>query len=137
MTPAVMICASILGGLGALARWTMDSAVNRWLQRRCAEAHRPNPAIAPTPWMGIAAVNVLGCLLIGTLVGVTSTRIPGALARTVTTILAGGFTTFSSAVLDCMALLRRGAWTKAATALIGVWLVSVLACGVGMAIGSL
>ena len=87
-----------LGGfLGAIARYTMGGFVDSRLSTRF-------------PW-GTLAVNVLGCLLIGAILGWISSRETDSRTTElflVTGIL-GSLTTFSTFGHDTIELLRQGA----------------------------
>ncbi len=86
------------GALGALARY----GVGTWLA--------PASARTALPW-GTIAVNLLGCLIIGVLMGMAQTR--DGLSEGVRTFLMigilGGFTTFSAFGLETVSLIRAGA----------------------------
>lgn len=96
------VAAAVGGGLGSLARYLLQG----WIQRKADHLHGRAEAF---PW-GTLTVNVLGCLLIGYLVGVIEVR--GRMAPETRTFvlvgLLGGFTTFSSLGLESFALLRSG-----------------------------
>ena len=96
------VAAAVGGGLGSVARYLLQG----WVQRRADHLHGRAEVF---PW-GTLAVNVLGCLLIGYLVGVIEVR--GRMAPETRTFvlvgLLGGFTTFSSLGLESFALLRGG-----------------------------
>lgn len=136
----IMSVACILGGLGAVTRWGVD----QWI-RRVVEAYSSSRADkdsrkhgkAPT-WIGIAVVNVVGCVLMGLLVACVS-RIPHTeLYAQATTLLGsgflGGFTTFSSAVLDAGRLLMAGHWRQAGVACLLVWVTACGACACALAL---
>ena len=75
------------------------------------------------PW-GTLAVNVVGGLLMGVLVGVLAARGGGEAARLFIAVgVLGGFTTFSAFSLEMVTMLTRGAHAAA----LGYALVSVLA----------
>ncbi|WP_448661892.1 fluoride efflux transporter CrcB [Sphingomonas sp. CJ20] len=84
------------------------------------------------PW-GTLAVNLIGGLLMGVLVG-TLARI-GQGTDTLRLLLAigvlGGFTTFSSFSLDTMSMLQRGDWPTA----LGYILASVIGSIAALALG--
>ncbi|MDH3224380.1 MAG: fluoride efflux transporter CrcB [Gemmatimonadota bacterium] len=86
------------GALGALARY----GVATWLA--------PASSRIALPW-GTIAVNLLGCLVIGVLMGLAQTR--DGLSEGVRTFLMigilGGFTTFSAFGLETVSLIRAGA----------------------------
>ncbi|MCC7013876.1 MAG: fluoride efflux transporter CrcB [Planctomycetes bacterium] len=100
------------GGLGALARWTVSSVV----QRRFGLEF---PA-------GTLLVNVLGCCAAGALVGWLEGRSqPGESARLFLVVgVLGGFTTFSAFGVDTLALWRDG---RAGAALI--YVLASVGCG--------
>jgi len=91
------------GGLGSVARYLLQG----WVQRRADHLHGRAEVF---PW-GTLAVNLLGCLLIGLLVGLFEER--GRMTPETRTFvlvgLLGGFTTFSSLGLESYALLRGDA----------------------------
>lgn len=97
MSVAAWALAGLLGGLGAVARALLDGAVTR-------------RAGAGLPW-GTLAVNVLGCLLLGLLVGAGLGGEDGV-------VLAGGavgaLTTFSSWMAGTSRLLDDGRLAAAA-----------------------
>ena len=83
------------GGAGALARYLMQQYVQgRW----------------PQAWpVGTGAVNALGCLLAGLLMGLLERHALGTPWRLLLlTGVCGGFTTFSAFALENVALLRAG-----------------------------
>ncbi|MGY0653093.1 fluoride efflux transporter CrcB [Luteimonas sp. A537] len=90
---------------------------------------------APTdrfPWATFA-VNCLGCLLIGLLVGASAKASVSEPVRLflVTGIL-GGFTTFSAFGLESLTLLRRGETSLALLYILGSVLVGVAAVWLGL-----
>ena len=111
-----------LGGfLGAIARYTVGGFVNSRFNTRF-------------PW-GTLTVNLLGCLLIGAILGWVSTR--EASSRTtelflVTGIL-GSLTTFSTFGHDTVELLRQGALGPAAGNVALNVIVGLTAVALGLA----
>lgn len=79
---------ALAGGLGAALRLVVDGMVMTVVGRRL-------------PW-GTLAVNVVGSLALGALVGSGS---PGAVIAVVGTGLLGGFTTFSTASFETAVLV--------------------------------
>ena len=107
--------AVVLGGaLGSVARHGVNVAAARMLT-------------SPTPW-ATATVNMIGSLVIGVLAGTFAgerlTMLPAMRAFVVVGIL-GGFTTFSSFMLDSMTLLQTGAPATAVLNLVGQLVVGV------------
>ena len=85
------------GGLGSLLRFWISSSLN--------------PASANFYW-GTFSVNILGCLLLGLLTGYSlkHNSVPPELTLLFATGFCGGFTTFSTFVLEKNHLLRDGQW---------------------------
>lgn len=92
MTTIVAITA---GGLGALARYGLAGAVQRFTR-------------SPRPW-GTAAVNISGAALLGALLAVHA---EGGLSDRMLTVagtgFAGGFTTFSTWMVESVRLAEPG-----------------------------
>ncbi len=113
------------GGVGALCRWGIDVT---WLK-----LEKRHPA------GGIALVNVLACLLGGMLIAAVSSGDLQADSRVyalLATGFLGGFSTFSTFVLDIFSVTERGNWRRAWGALLLVWSLSLLAAVAGLALGS-
>lgn len=91
MSLAVVIGIGLLGGAGATARHLLDEFVTEHA-----------PMVFP---LGILAVNLLGALLIGVLTGAA---VHGDAGRLLATGLLGGFTTFSTWMLDGRELRDHG-----------------------------
>lgn len=110
----------LLGGVGAATRFWVDGAIR---------ARRPGPMPVAT-----MSINVAGSLLIGVLLGL---QLGGVLAPDGFAMLAtgfcGGFTTFSTAMVEAVRLLQDGdarrAWGSVALTLA----LSVAAASVGVA----
>lgn len=83
----IVVAMVIAGGLGACLRYLVDS----WLKGK-----------GTWPW-GTFAVNLVGSFLLGCLVG---TKNP-VLVQILGVGFCGGFTTFSTAMVEHLALLRR------------------------------
>ncbi len=125
MSAVVVLLAVVAGGLGAGLRFVVDGALRaRW---------------APSLPVPTTVVNTTGSLALGLLVGLAQARATPAteLAQTVLgTGFLGGYTTFSTASVEVVALLRdrrrRAAALHAVTVLGG----SVAAAAVGLAVGA-
>jgi CrcB protein len=107
----VLAVIAVGGALGSLARWGLAQAL-------------PHPG-ATFPWATFAA-NVSGCLLLGVLmVGVLEVWPPSRYVRPFLGVgVLGGYTTFSTYMLDARGLLVAGR-----TALAGQYLFGTLAAG--------
>lgn len=84
------------GGLGAVARFALSSAIGQKMG-------------IGFPW-GTLAVNLLGALLIGLITETLALKLeaPAALRSFLVTGFLGGFTTFSAFSLESALLLARG-----------------------------
>ncbi|MFB7249111.1 fluoride efflux transporter FluC [Microbacterium sp. NPDC056234] len=127
MTPLLILLASVAGGLGAGARYLVDVGVSAAYRRRA----RSDSAVGRFPW-GIVVVNVTGSFALGL---VTAT-LPDA-GFIVGAGFLGGYTTFSTAMLDTIGLWKDGARSASVLHLLGTFGLSVLAAGAGLALGSL
>jgi fluoride exporter len=109
------------GVLGALARWAVGLALPR--------------AADGFPW-DVLAVNALGGLLIGALAAEVTQRrrAQPLLGPFLVTGVLGGFTTFSTSVVDAQGLLAAGRVATAAAALAGTLLAAVAATWLGLAL---
>ena len=107
MTPLLFLLVCVFGSLGALSRWQLDLYLKKCRAKR-------------TPQWGIGLVNMLGCLCAGLVTGSLASVSP--LYFLLSTGFLGGFTTFSTAVLDAVMLLSRRRYLSAAGLVIGVWL---------------
>jgi fluoride exporter len=108
------------GVLGALARYGIGVAF----------PHPPHGF----PWATFA-INVSGCLLIGVLMALVTDVWSGhrLLRPFLGTGLLGGFTTFSTYVVDTQHLLAAGAARTALAYLVGTVLAALIAVQLGMA----
>jgi CrcB protein len=107
------------GGLGALARYGVQSAIGR--------------ATATSFPVGTLLVNVLGCFAIGYLATLFAGSVPlrEEYRFAVLVGLLGGFTTFSTFGLETVALLESGAWAQASANVVLSSSLAILAVWVG------
>lgn len=108
------------GFIGSIARYLLGG----WVQR-----------VLDNPWLpwGTFVINVLGCLIIGLLAGISDTRqaiAPEARLFLMIGIL-GGFTTFSSFGLETFRLLQDGQWVASAANAIGSVVAGLVAVWLG------
>jgi CrcB protein len=117
---SVLAVISAGGALGALTRWAIGAAV-------------PAPA-AGFPW-GTFAINVSGCALIGVLmVLVTDVVTRQRLLRPFLGVgVLGGYTTFSTYIVDINRLVTEGAGGVALLYLAGTLIAAVTATSVAVA----
>lgn len=116
MTPLIFLLASLAGGVGAVLRYLADIGVARFAGRRF-------------PW-GIVIVNVTGSFVLG----IVTAALPDAVFIVGAGLL-GGYTTFSTAMLDTVALWKDGERPGAVAHLFGTFAISVVAALAGLAIG--
>jgi CrcB protein len=117
VSPGLLVLVGLAGAVGALLRFTVDGAVTRRVAR-------------PVP-VGTLVVNASAALLLGALTGLAAST-DGTLV--VGTGLLGGYSTFSTWMLDTHRLAedRRGRWAVA-NVVVSV-LVGLAAVAVGRAI---
>lgn len=115
------------GGAGAALRYAVDEVVTaRW--QRAGNRHFP---------LGTFMVNVTGSLALGLLVGMLSGVTAGSeyVLAVFGTGLLGGYTTFSTASLDAVGLVRSGHGLTALGYAVGTMLATVLAAVSGLWLG--
>ncbi|WP_431826291.1 fluoride efflux transporter FluC [Microbacterium algeriense] len=117
MSPLLFLGAALAGGVGAVLRYLVDLGIARLAGRRF-------------PW-GILLVNLSGSFALG----LVTAALPGA-AVLLGAGLLGGYTTFSTAMLDAVALWRDGERPAAAFDAVGMLLLGLLAAGLGLVLGS-
>jgi len=117
MHPAILV--GIGGCLGSIARYWLSTAVNRYF------AH-----IFP---YGTLAVNILGCLLLGAVIGLVEHRqMFGLNMRLLLTVgILGGFTTFSAFGWETFDLLRNHQHLLALSNVVGNVVLGTLAVVAG------
>jgi len=117
MNPLVFAAAALAGGVGAGLRYLVDLLVARTLGTRY-------------PW-GVLVINLTGSFALGVITG----GFPDA-AFIVGAGLLGGYTTFSTAMLDTVALSRDGSSAAAVFNAVGMLLLGILAAVGGLALGA-
>jgi len=116
MSPLVFLFAALAGGLGAGLRYLVDLGVARLVGTRY-------------PW-GVLVINLTGSFVLGVVTG----GFPDA-AFIVGAGLLGGYTTFSTAMLDTIALWRDGSARAAAFNAVGMLVLGIVAAIAGLALG--
>ncbi|MBC7638454.1 MAG: CrcB family protein [Rhodoferax sp.] len=121
--PGTTLLVAAAGGLGAAARFAVDSATrSRWA--------------TAFPWSTVA-INVTGSLLLGLLTGLLVSDGAAGLVRTVLgTGFCGGYTTFSTASVETVRLLQLRRYAAAAGNAVGSLVLSVAAGGLGLWLGT-
>lgn len=118
----ILLLTALAGGLGAVARFTVDS----WVARR-------NRVSIP---MGTITVNVTACFLLGLLTG-WAVRTAGSadLKEVLGVGLLGGYSTFSTASVEGMRLIAAGRPAAAAAHAFVMLVVSLVASTIGVLAG--
>lgn len=117
MTPLAFLLASLCGGLGAATRYLVDVAVARLSGARF-------------PW-GVLIINISGSFALGLVL----TALPGT-AFVLGAGFLGGYTTFSTAMLDAVSLWREGRRAASVADAGGILIAAIAAAGLGLVIGT-
>lgn len=117
MTPALFLAAALAGGAGAALRYLADLGVAALAGRRF-------------PW-GVLIVNITGSFALGAVTGM----LPDA-AFIVGAGLLGGYTTFSTAMVDAVLLWREGERGASVFDAVGMLVLSLLAASAGLALSA-
>jgi len=121
----IVVLVALAGALGAVTRFAVDS----WFRSRF-----PRSGI---PW-AIAAINVSGSLVLGLLAGLVVLQNGSTdLQAVIGTGFCGGYTTFSTASVDTVRLVRSGKHAKAIGYAVGTLVLSVAACAAGFGLAGL
>lgn len=114
---------ALAGGLGAVARLVLDGSLTSRTRGRYP--------------VGTFLVNVTGSLLLGLVAGLAAgALLPPQWALVAGTGFLGGYTTFSTAVVETVRLAGARRWLAAVAHGLGMLGLSVLAAGVGLVVGT-
>jgi fluoride exporter len=117
--PELTTLVAVCGGVGAVARFALDAAVQRRVRRA-------------TPF-GTISVNIIGSFVLGVITGlVIHHHLSVEVERVIGIGLCGGLTTFSTASFETVRLLRERLPLAAFTAAIGGLTLSCAAGAVGL-----
>ncbi|MFD5224326.1 fluoride efflux transporter FluC [Microbacterium sp. NPDC058342] len=116
MSPLVFLLAAACGGLGAAVRYLVDLGIGRVAGTRF-------------PW-GVLVINTTGSFALGIVIGM----LPDA-AFVVGAGFLGGYTTFSTAMIDTVALWRDGERGASAFNAAGMLVLGLAAAALGLAVG--
>jgi fluoride exporter len=122
MTVWAVVLMAVAGGIGAVARFVLDSIV-----RMRVEAYP----------LGTMIINLSGSFLLGLVVGLTGHVLSPEWRLVLGTGFLGGYTTFSTASVETVRLLQAGRYASAVVNGLGMLVLSVLAAAVGLWLGSL
>lgn len=115
-----VLALGLLGGVGAATRYLVDDLINRRWHGRLPPA--------------TLTINVSGSLLIG-LLATTVARDNPELYAVAAVGFCGGYTTFSTAMVESVRLAREGAWRTAAVSTAGLLVLCVAAAWLGVLLG--
>lgn len=121
MSVSTFLFVALAGGVGACVRFWLDRGTQRAL------SSWGDPAGAK---LGILVVNVIGCFL----AGAATQLVPAHLMPIVSTGFLGGFTTFSTALVDAVTLWADGFRGRSLALALGTWAASWGAAVVGIAV---
>ncbi|MDQ4491286.1 CrcB family protein [Sinomonas sp. ASV486] len=121
MNPAEVLLLGVAGGLGAVARYVLDTAVSRRVK-------------APLP-VATISINVSGSLLLGLIAGAVLAGADPALQAVLGTGFLGGYTTFSTASYQSVSLALSGRWAAAVVNGVGTLALCLAAALGGLALG--
>ena len=122
MTVGTFVLLALAGGIGAVGRFLADTAVTRGVPRRF-------------PW-GILVVNVVGSFLLGFVTGLAQSSVLSLpWLAVVGAGLLGGFTTFSTAMVDTVRLVAEREWGAALANAGGMLALTIAVAVAGIALG--
>lgn len=123
MTPAIFVVLALAGGVGAAARFGIDSLIR---------AHTEGPVP-----LGTIAINLSGSFALGLVTGVIGAHaVPEAWQLVLGVGFLGGYTTFSTASFETVELCRRGYWRLGITTGVGVLVGGTGLAALGLLIGN-
>lgn len=126
MNPFELLLVTVGGGVGAALRFLLDGLV---------KVRVSDTALARLP-VGTILINVSGSLLLGVLTGAGQAgALPLPTVAVLGTGMMGGYTTFSTASVETVQLLRSGKAGLAVLNGLGMLVVSVGAAALGLLIG--
>lgn len=117
----VILLTAVAGGLGAAARFGLDTALAR---------------LFPTGWARLMIINGSGSLLLGTIAGLAVGRAIGLdLQLILGAGFLGGYTTFSAASLATVQLVEEHRWPASLLSSIGMLAGSAAGAALGLVVG--
>lgn len=126
MTPVELVLVAVGGGAGAALRFVLDGLV---------KGRVVGSRFAGFP-VGTLLINVSGSFVLGVLTGLGQAgTIPASTVAVLGTGMMGGYTTFSTASVETVQLLRSGKTRLAVLNGLGMLVVSVGAAALGLWIG--
>ncbi len=124
MSVGLVLVLAVAGGLGSVARFVLDDVVGSRSSGRFP--------------VGTMTINISGSFLLGIVTGlVLVAAVPPAWMLVAGTGFLGGYTTFSTASIDTVRLLRAGRAGAALVSGAGTAVTALLAAGFGLTLGIL
>lgn len=121
----IWIAIALAGGTGAAARFTLDHAITAWIR------HTQRTQVQ----YGTVVVNVSGSLLAGIVTtAVAQAWLPASLGTVVAGGFLGGYTTFSTAMVEVVRAAEGGEHRRALGQLVLPLIASVAAAALGVAL---
>lgn len=122
MSAPMFLLACLGGGIGACLRFVVDGLV----MRRVSSGFP----------LGIFLINASGSFLLGFLTGLAdSSVLDGTWLFIISAGVMGGYTTFSTAMVDTVHLLREEAWGRATVNAASMLVAGVVLALIGLAVG--
>lgn len=120
----IALYVALLGGTGAVARFVLDGFIrSKWA------------SLVP---MGTLVINVSGSLLLGVMTGLVIVGIESTDLRVLLgTGFCGGYTTFSTAMIDTVRLMQQRRWVAAFLNGAGMLVLALAAAVLGIFLGTL
>lgn len=122
MSAAVLVALCLAGGAGSAVRFVVDGEVHRRWSRDLPR--------------GTFLINTTGSLLLGLLTGWAAATSGSVLLAVAGTGFCGGYTTFSTASVETVRLLQRGAVRSALANGVGMLVACVALAALGTAVGT-
>lgn len=120
----IALWVTLLGGAGSVARFVLDGFIRSKLA-----------TLVP---MGTLVINVSGSFILGVMTGLVLVGIESTDLRIVLgTGFCGGFTTFSTAMIDTVRLLQQRRWVAAFLNGVGMMVLALAAAVLGIFLGTL
>ncbi|WP_029145832.1 fluoride efflux transporter CrcB [Microbacterium luticocti] len=122
MNPGLFLLIAVGGGVGASVRFTLDGII----MRRAGGTY---------PW-GTFVINTSGAILLGFLTGMADSSVLDAQWMQVLGVgCMGGYTTFSTAMVDTVHMLQKQKFSLALGNSIGMLVLTVLGAWLGLMLG--